>query len=409
MNLPNTPQKQVSIEDLIEYKRKNLEAIFDAVPVGLLFIDDNFVVLRVNNTIRKMTGKDYADIINRSIGEAFSCSVITTERKSCGFGCNCRLCPLRQNVQKVFETLQPMHEVEFQSDIHFQNRRENPWFSMHIEPVIIAEKKYAVVCLNDITDKKLAQEKLVETMEIKSQFISTVSHELRTPLTAILEGLNIVLDGMAGSIKKKQKEFLMLVKRNVDRLNMLVNDILDFQKLEAGKMKFDFLPANVSDVLHEARDTMKLFAEKSKIDLTLKLAADLGEAVFDHNRIIQVLTNLLSNAIKFTHEGGKVALEAIRQHNEIVITVSDTGIGIPKEDLSKIFERFYRVKRPSSQIPGTGLGLSIVAQIISRHSGRISVESELNKGTTFIVYLPVNPADVDASADETLENIITHE
>ncbi len=408
-NIDTQKTHELSLERLIERKRKNLEAIFDAVPVGLLLIDENLVVIRVNNTIRQMVGKNYTEIINRPIGEALGCSTIKMERKACGLGCNCQSCPLRQNIQKVFETSQSVHEFEFQSNTRFQNRQEKPWFSMNIEPVIIEDKRYAVVCLNDITAKKLAEEKLVEAMEMKSQFISTVSHELRTPLTAIKEGLDIVLDGLAGRVKKKQKGFLILVKHNVDRLGMLVNDVLDFQKLQAGRAKFDFLPHKVAEVVREASDIMRLLAEKNKIDLTVKLADDLGEAVFDRNRIIQVLTNLLSNAIKFTPEGGRASLEVIRQQNEIIITVSDTGMGIPKEDLQKIFERFYRVKRPGREIYGTGLGLSIVAQIINQHGGRILVESKLDKGTTFTVHLPTNPVDLDTSANEILEKTITGE
>jgi signal transduction histidine kinase len=363
-----------------------------------LLIDEDLIIIRVNDTIRQMTRKDYAEIINRSIGKALSCSTITMERKACGLSCNCRSCPLRQNIKKVFETSQPVHKFEFKSNTYFQNRQEKPWFSMNIEPVTIENRNYAVVCLNDITDKKLAEEKLLETMEMKSQFISTVSHELRTPLVAIKEGINIVLGGLAGRVKKKQKKFLILVKRNVDRLSMLVNDVLDFQRLESSRAKFDFSPHKVAEVVREACDTMRLFAEKNKIDLTVKLADDLGEAVFDRNRIIQILTNLLSNAIKFTPQDGRVSLEAVRQYNEIVITVSDTGMGIPKEDLLKIFERFYRVKRPGREIHGTGLGLPIVAQIITQHGGRILAIPLLPS-----IYNKTPPFYIKDSGDQALD------
>lgn len=414
MNQRNTntpPAIETPTEILIERKRKSLEAIFDAVSVGLLLVDENLVVIRVNNKIRKMTGGDYADIINRPLGKAFRCPIITPREKTCGLSCACQSCPFKQNIQKVFETSQPVHDVEFQSDTFFQNRDQKPWFSMDIEPIITEDSRYAVVCLNDITEKKLAEEKLVETMEMKSQFISTVSHELRTPLTALLEGLNIVLEGLAGRVKKKQMEFLNLAKRNADRLSLLINDVLDFQKLEAGRMRFDFSLNSVAQVVKEARDTVNLAAEKNKITLTVKLADDLGEAVFDHNRIFQVLINLLSNAIKFTPQGGNVSIEALRQQDEIVITVSDSGMGIPKDDLPMIFERFYRVKRPGKEIPGTGLGLSIVAQIINHHNGRILVESELNKGTIFTIYFPINPArgEPDIAADEAIEKTITNQ
>ncbi len=414
MNQDNTfknPTGKLSIEELIDRKKKNLEAIFDAVSVGLLLVDEDLNVIRVNDTTRKITNKDYNEIINRSLGEALDCTTVRIEKKACGTGKFCKTCLLRLGIQKVLKTLEPVGKLEFQSKTHFQDKEPIPWFSLNIEPVIIEDKKYAVVCLNDITDKKHAEEELVKTMEIKSQFISTVSHDLRTPLTAIKESINIVLEGIAGRAKKKQKKFLELARRNVDRLSLLINDVLDFQKLDSGGMKFDFVSHNVSDTIRQATEIMTLMAKKNNITLTVDIASDIGEAVFDHNRIIQVLTNLLSNAIKFTPKDGSVFLEATRQQNEIVITVSDTGMGIPKEDLSKIFERFYRVARTDSQVRGTGLGLAIVAQIIKRHNGRILVESELGKGTTFIINLPVNPvqdeSEPDTADDETIEKIIT--
>lgn len=412
-NIDNKKPTGAELEVVLERKRRNLEAVFDAVPVGLLLVDENLIVIRVNDTIRKIVRKGYTEIINRPIGEAFSCSTITTERKVCGLGCNCQSCPLRQNIKKVFETSQPVHEFEFQSNTHFNEMPQKPWFSMNIEPVVIEDKKYAVVCLDDITDKKLAGEKLLEMMEMKSQFISTVSHELRTPLTTIREGINIVLDGLAGRVKKKQKGFLNLAKRNVERLSLLINDVLDFQKLESDRMKFDFAAYDVAETIREASETMSLAAKKNKINLTVDIAPDTGQAVFDRNRIIQVLTNLLSNAIKFTPQGGRISLEVLRQQNEIIIAVSDTGMGIPKEDLPKIFERFYRVRRPGKEIQGTGLGLSIVAHIINQHNGRIIVDSEVDKGTTFTVYLPVNPlgykSEADIAFDEIIEKTITGE
>ncbi len=412
MNQHNTDSgapAKISVETLIEHKRKSLEAIFDVVPVCLLLVDENLNIIRVNDATRTLLKKDYKQIIDHPLGEILDCAAVKTNGKVCGTGEQCKTCPLRQNIRNVLETLEPAHNFEFQSTTYFLNTGQKPWFSLSVEPVIIEGQKYAVVCLFDITDRKLAEEKVAEMMEIKSQFISTVSHELRTPLTAIKEGLDIVLEGIAGRVKKKQRQFLDLAKRNVDRLSMLINDVLDFQKLESGRMKFDLSPHKVTDVVREASDTMKLSAEKNNVDLTIKLADDLGEAIFDRNRIIQVFTNLLSNAIKFTPQGGKVSLEVIRQQKEIIITISDTGMGIPKEDLPKIFERFYRVKRQGKEIQGTGLGLPIVAQIISQHSGRILVESELNKGTTFTVHLPVNPADIDSRTDEILEKTITIE
>jgi signal transduction histidine kinase len=399
-----------TIENLIEHKRRNLEAIFDAVPVGLLLLDENLIVVRVNDAIRKMVGKDYHDIINRAIGHALDCKTIAIEKTSCGHGQYCKKCPLKQNIRKVFETSQPVNGLEFQSQTHFQDRALKPWFSLSVEPVTIEGKKHIVVCLNDITEKKLAEEKLLETMELKSQFISTVSHELRTPLTAISQGLDIVLDGEAGKINEKQKQFLQLSKRNVDRLGLLVNDVLDIQKFESGRMKLDFALNNITETAKEVVHIMSPAAKKANVTLLAEIE-HVSPSVFDHNKIIQMLTNLLSNAIKFTPAGGKVSLHIQNQNDEIVITVSDTGLGIPKSDLSKVFQRFYRVKRPGKEISGTGLGLSIVAQIVSFHGGRIMVDSEPDKGTTFTVYLPQKPPtglnELNNADDDAIEKTVT--
>jgi len=394
---------------IIERKGKSLEAIFDAIPVGLMLVDENLVVDRVNDAIRLMIGKDFKNIINKSIGGALGCSV-TTDGKECGTGEYCNLCPLRTNIKNVIETSQPVEELEFQSETFFQKKGEKLWFALTIKPVIVDERKHVVVCLNDITDRKLAEEKLAESMALKQQFISTVSHELRTPLTSIREGLNIVLEGVAGKLKPKQREFLELSKRNVDRLSMLINDVLDFQKLEAGRMRFDFVYSNMAETINEAIETMRLMAKNGKVEMTVKIEPEVGIMLFDHNRIMQVLTNLLSNAIKFTPAGGKVSLCAGLSNDVVFITVSDTGMGIPKEDLKKVFERFYRVKRPGKEIAGTGLGLPIVAQIINNHNGTISVESELNKGTSFTITLPKKgPHDsspLDVAKDVVLEKTI---
>ncbi|MFA5292974.1 MAG: ATP-binding protein [Phycisphaerae bacterium] len=405
------PLRSETIENIIERKRRDLEAIFDAVPVGLLLVDANLTVVRINDAIRKLVGKDFKDIINKPLSQALNCKNTEIEGNLCGTGEYCKKCPLKLNIQKVFETSQPVRGVEFQSETHFLDKTVKPWFALNIEPVNIGGSNLVVVCLNDITERKLAEEKLAETMEMKQQFISTVSHELRTPLTAIREGINIVLEGVAGRVKKKQKEFLELSKRNVDRLSLLINDVLDFQKLESGRMKFDFAAGNIAETIKEAAHTMTLMAEKAKISLLIEIEQEVSQSVFDHNKVIQVLNNLLSNAIKFTPAGGKVTIKAQQQNDEIIIAVSDTGMGIPKEELSKIFERFYRVKRPGKEIQGTGLGLPIVAQIVTCHGGRIMVDSEPEKGTTFTVFLPKKPPidsdELDNKKDEIIEKTIS--
>jgi len=265
--------------------------------------------------------------------------------------------------------------------------------------------------IRDITERKKAEEALKETMEMKSQFISTVSHELRTPLASMKEGIAIVLDEVAGKLNGKQKKFLGIAKRNVDRLQVLISDVLDFQKIEAGGMKLDIQSNNIEEVVSEVYETMALYAEKNEVELSLEFAEELPKAKFDRAKITQVIANLISNAIKFTPEKGRISVSIQHQSEELIITVSDTGMGIPKEALPKIFERFYRIDRPGKKIQGTGLGLAIAHKIVMMHSGRIEVESEVDRGTVFNVFLPINASSslesLSIEKDEVFEKTIT--
>jgi signal transduction histidine kinase len=273
--------------------------------------------------------------------------------------------------------------------------------------VWIRGRRLIQIIISDITERKRAEERLKETMELKSQFILTVSHELRTPLTCIKEAVEVVLEGAAGQINDRQRHFLDIVKRNIERLAMLINDVLDFQRLESGRSKIDISENDIREVVKSVDETMAPAARQKGLNFAVELDGKLPKTWFDSGKIIQVLTNLISNSIKFTPQGGSVTVSILRQGDELLMRVRDTGLGIPKEDLPKIFERFYRVPRPGKEIKGTGLGLSIVRKIVDLHHGRIEVESEVDKGTTFTIYLPLDarrkPEVLPQEADEALE------
>jgi signal transduction histidine kinase len=300
----------------------------------------------------------------------------------------------------------PVRDVEVQPTLKVDNKEITPWFCISAEPAIVDGCKHMVVAIDDITVRKQAEEKLKEAMELKSQFISTVSHELRTPLTNMKESIAIVLDEVAGEINDEQRNFLDIAKRNVDRLARLINDVLDFQKLKAGRMKLNMQENDIKEVVGEVHQTMALSAEKKGVDFSLELEDNLPRAIFDSDKIIQVLTNLISNAIKFTPEKGRVTVCVQHQSEDLVIRVSDTGMGIPREALPKIFERFYRVHRPGKQIQGTGLGLAIVKKIVMMHGGRIEVESEVDQGTTFTVFLPLAAKSIPEVPSEKMDELL---
>lgn len=411
--VPKTIEKAIKrkkVEEALGRKQKNLDAIFHAAPVGMLLADENMVVVRANNTIRRMLNREYPQIVNHRIGSALGCINSADSDKGCGFGRACAECLLKNAISSVQNSGQSVQEIEIHPILQVDNEQIMPWFCISVEPVMIDGCTRLIVAMDDITERKRAEEELKETMELKSQFISTVSHELQTPLATINEGLGIVLDGVAGRINKKQKKFLGNAKRNADRLSDLINDVLDFQRLGAGKTKLDIQSHDIKEVLSEVQETLTLFAKKHDVELSFASADDLSKAEFDRAKMIQVLTNLVSNAVKFTPEEGRVSVNVRRRDSDWVISVSDTGMGIPKEALPKIFDRFYRVNRRGKQIQGTGLGLAIVHKIMMMHGGRIEVESEVDQGTTFTVFLPLkaksSPEPSPEKVDELLENAV---
>jgi len=233
-------------------------------------------------------------------------------------------------------------------------------------------------------------EKIKRLSEIKSDFISTVSHELRTPLAAIKESLALLLDKIPGGINKKQEEVLNLAKRNIDRLNRLVTNLLDLSKMEAGKveMRRDFV--NIAQVLKDIVKSFKGHAEKKSLTLTIHSRVKIKGIWADSDKIHQVLNNLITNAIKYTPDGGRIDIVLRKKDRHIEIIVKDSGVGIKKEDISKVFDKYSQVSFEGKEAIGTGLGLAITKDIVSLHKGNISVESEAGKGSAFTVALPMD-------------------
>ncbi len=246
--------------------------------------------------------------------------------------------------------------------------------------------------IRDITERKEADRKIKEAMDLKSQFISTVSHELRTPLTIIKEDIALIMDGAAGRVKRKQQEILEIAQRNIDRLARLINDVLDFQKLQSGRAKFNMQDNSINNVIETVYNTMVKTVKKNGVDFRLALDNTLPKVTFDSDKMIQVLTNLVSNAMKFT-EKGSITIATRRIENAIRVSVSDTGCGIKQEDLPKLFRQFQQLSSGGNRkTGGTGLGLAISKDIVEKHGGRVWVESEFGKGTTFHFLLPIKSA-----------------
>jgi PAS domain S-box-containing protein len=242
----------------------------------------------------------------------------------------------------------------------------------------------------DVTEKKRYEERLKELDKMKSAFVSNVSHELRTPLTAIKASADNMLDRLIGDLNGKQVGYLTRIKSNSDRLARLINDLLDLSTIEAGKI--DLRPTKLSLVtlVKEAAESLRPVATEKLINLTV-MSADPGVIAWaDRDKVIQVLMNLIGNALKFTPTRGKVTIAVAKDSAAwMQISVTDTGPGIPAEEVNKVFGRFYQIGQAGTQkTQGTGLGLAISKALVEMHGGKIWVESEAGKGSTFFFTLP---------------------
>ena len=222
---------------------------------------------------------------------------------------------------------------------------------------------------------------------VRRDFISNLSHELRTPL-ASLKALAETLQDGALDDPPAARRFIDQIQIEVDALTQMVTELLELSKIESGRFSLDLQPASACDLLNSASKRMELQAERAGLTLRMECADDLPKIKIDSQRLEQVLVNLIHNAVKFTRSGGEVVLFAEAGIGEVRFAVRDTGIGIPVEDVERIFERFYRVDK-SRTGSGTGLGLSIAKHIVEAHNGKIWAESIEGQGSTFYFSIPV--------------------
>ncbi len=342
---------------------------FDSM-VDLIFIQDkDFNILRVNKAFCEAFKSRPEDLIGRKCYEV----VHNTDKPWPG-------CPS----VKVFSEHRPHIEEIFDKNIGIP-------LLVRVSPIFDKDGKLigSVHIATDISERKKAEDKIKEAMRVKSEFTSVVSHELRTPLTAIREGICIVLEGSAGKVNEEQKDFLSVAKRNVDRLWRLINDILDYQRLDSDRMEYDIKENDLNVLVGEVEEAMRPLAQKKNLEFSVSLADNLAKVKCDRDRITQVLTNLVNNAIKFTDKGS-IVISTHRRENSVVVSVRDTGKGIRQEDMDKLFQAFSQISWGKEREMGsTGLGLVISKKIIRQHGGQIWAESECGRGSTFSFLLPL--------------------
>jgi nitrogen-specific signal transduction histidine kinase len=265
--------------------------------------------------------------------------------------------------------------------------------------------------INELKQELLKAHQDIEKLSrIKSDFVSIISHELRTPLTSIKESVSLVLDGVAGPLNENQREFLSISKNNIDRLTKIITDILDFSKLESGRVIMHKRKADINGLIKELYSAVKPGIERKNLGFEIDLSEKMTAAWFDPERISQALNNLVSNAVKFNKEKGKIkissGMERLDGREFVKVMVEDTGIGISKDEMRGLFKHFNPLDSGLTRVSsGVGLGLAISKHIIALHGGDIWVESEKEIGSRFIFTLPVYKKDDEFNflLDEAIE------
>jgi len=355
----------VNMRDLIDRERLKIRAMVESMVDGVLMADQKDEVVVMNQAARKIlrVGRREDSISKKYFQETLGFYPFTLTK---GLVHKAGLQATIKEEIKVFD--KTLHSV--------------------LSPVYDADGNQTgtVVVLRDITEQKEAEER-------KNDFLSVISHELRTPLASIGGSLDLVLDHVVGAINEKQRRYLELAKDSCQKLNFVIDDLLDISKFEKGRMEIRMEPISIIQLVEEVADKFQPSAMEKDIIIKLEKPSQDAKVYADYNRLVQVMNNLLSNAIKFTAAQGEIEIrvflpKVLSPH--IGVSVKDTGPGIRTEDLERVFDKFEQVRLSETRnIGGTGLGLAISRGIIEAHKGKIWAESKPGEGAKFIFLLPV--------------------
>jgi len=338
----------------LEAERATLLEVLQKMTDGVFIIDAQGDIQLVNPAAEKMFSISHQAVYKKPLIEVIR---------------HHQLIQLWQNCRNT-------NEVQ-QEDFEISNRLSLHGIATSLSPVIPGS---TLLFFQDLT-----RQKQIEAM--RRDFISNVSHELRTPLAAI-KALTETLQAGALEDPPAAQRFLMQMETEVDSLSLMVSELLELSRIESGRVPLKFAPTRPMEIVNQAQERLHLQAERAGLTLRVNCPDDLAEVMADGSRVQQVVVNLLHNAIKFTPTGGVVTVSAKPYDGYICFTVEDTGIGISKEDLPRIFERFYKVDR-SRTSSGTGLGLAIARHLVEAHGGRIWAESDIGRGSAFHFTIPL--------------------
>ena len=342
--------------DEMSREKNKVEAILTNMTDGIIAVNAEGVVIHANPAAYKIFNIREEDLYNRNFDDA-------AEKLDLGITFNDILNDSDKNYN-ILSINNLIIKISVVQIINEQNEAEG-----------------AMLVLQDVTE----QEKLDK---MRKEFVANVSHELRTPLTTIRSYTETLLDGALDN-KEYTLNFLKVINSESERMTRLVKDLLQLSKLDYDKMEWNMKSLSILNILRDCVVKMEMAAKQKNQSLSFEAIGELCEINGDKDRIEQVIINIISNAIKYTPENGSIKVTAKRLKDSVEIRIADSGIGIPKDDLPRLFERFYRVdKARSRSMGGTGLGLSIAKNIVEAHKGSIRIESEYGKGSEVIINFP---------------------
>lgn len=337
----------------------SFKAILESLTEAVLVIDADGKIILANKAVTDMLDTRIKDIQGKYFWEA-----VRNE------GINALI---RESIQIKQPIKREIHVIAIHED----------YFNVQTSVVLNERNEFIGIAavFHNITELKKID-------KMRSEFTANVSHELKTPLTSIKGFVETLLDGAIND-KEKSKEFLNILKTHTEKLENLINDLLNLSKIESKELKMQYTHINVSELIKHVAVFYKSKMDSKQQKLSVNVPDNIPLVSVDELKLEQVFSNLLDNAIKFTPNGGSISILAAEEKDFIRIDFKDTGIGIQEEHLPHIFERFYRVdKTRSREMGGTGLGLSIVKHIMEAHGGKVTVESFFGKGSVFSVFIP---------------------
>lgn len=338
-------------------------AIFEAASDAMMVVDRSGRIESLNRAACNLFGGGYSGMVGKVVDDLFSGGSVFIH------GVNERRSESR-----------PTNAARQMEGIRTDGSRFVAEVSTDAVP--LGESIHTLLIVRDATERSRME-------NMKSEFVSTVSHELRTPLTSIRGAIGLLDHSLGPQLDDKPKQLLKIAKSNSERLSLLIDDILDVEKLGSGSIEFDLRQIDLRDVVRLAEEQNRTYASQLDVRLLVTTCSEALPVHADLSRLLQALTNLISNAAKFSPKGGIVSVIVEQVDQRARVTVADQGSGIPVEFRSRIFERFSQAKGQSGNRSGTGLGLAITKAIVDRHGGKISYETSVGIGTRFWIDLPL--------------------